>query len=63
MSKQIKKTEHNGETYYALESIIAILENSNNLDHFSILLFPDNEDYQIYKDDKLLRNDKVPFLP
>ena len=60
MSKHIKEIELNGETYYALRSIIEILEISNDLTHFDILLFADDEEYQLYKDDKIWPDDDLP---
>ena len=68
MRKHIKEIEHNGETYYALSSIIEILEMSNDLTHFDILLSADDELYQLYKDDNFPRDDNPcddnsPFNP
>ena len=60
MRKHIKEIEHNGETYVSFRSIINILEMSNDLTHFDILLYADDELYQLYKDDKIYPDDDFP---
>jgi hypothetical protein len=58
----IKTTIFEGEIYYALDSVLEIWESANDLTHFYILLFPDDDDYQLYKDDIKYNNDSPPFF-